>query len=149
MLEPLLAAMLSRDPTIRKAIETTGNFIDPVRVVDMDEAAALYRTQGQGRPSRSMVGFRLKNDPVVYINSMSDQYKKASMGSELANVMLAGSLLHERVHNHPEDGELPARRYEADFLQSKVNTLPKLIDQAYLNNYIAPVNGLATSSIKR
>lgn len=121
------------DPVIQRALGVLGQAINPIRVVGSDDIQGVYNNAGlqlseQGLTSRktNMGGFRLPNDPTIYINSGSKHYKAArDTGNLGAAIILAGILAHEQTHNTElgSEGERAARQIEADFLRSKLTGL--------------------------
>jgi hypothetical protein len=123
-LERELAARMTthEDPTVQRALDLLGQGINPIKTVTPDGAKAIYEKYGR-QPSDNMLAFRApgdKTDPNIYINNQSQMFKDAAK-DPLAQLLLAGTLAHEQVHN--TDGEEAARRIESDFIRSKLGGL--------------------------
>lgn len=144
MLDALAMTLMLRelqqtdDPAIRSALEIVGQQLNPVRVIGPDAIQKHYAGRDEV-PSPDMVAFRMPQDPYIYVNSESKQYNKAKK-NKAARVALAGSLVHEQIHN--TDGEEAARRKEADFLESKMRDVP-VNDRRNMQLRIMAMNTLA------
>lgn len=124
------------DPTIQKALALINQPINPVQAVTPAQIVEIYGQRGfpknEQQVKKQVIGFRapvnaaVSDDPNLYINNASEQYRKASGNSPLAQLLLAASLVHEQQHETEkgEMGEYASRRKEADFIESKMNTLP-------------------------
>lgn len=111
------------DPAIHQALVIVGQPLNPVRVADTEEIRQLYaRAPGVGAPPPGIDAFRAPgdvNDPHIYVNRESPVYRAAAgTSSSLAILVLAGTLVHEQVHN--TDREPAARRVQADFVRSRL-----------------------------
>jgi hypothetical protein len=136
------------DPTIQRALTLVGQALNPIKVVDRTEAEEIYKRSAPQPPSPRVVGFRAPfapADPLIYINRESDQYKEAAKkpGDKLAQLLLSATLAHEQVHN--TDGEMAARRLEADYLESKLSLLSPR-DRQQLQDRIEMLNHLAAAN---
>jgi hypothetical protein len=80
-------------------------------------------------------------DPHIYVNGDSAIYRTAAKKpSPLSLLMLAATLVHEQVHN--SDGELAASRVQADFVRSRLHSLPWWQRQA-AREYLIRLDGKA------
>lgn len=138
------------DPAIQSALNALGQDVNPVKVVGPEEIQKLYSTiyKGDGMPDMrvrqsGLGGFRVPNDPNIYVNAESPTYRAAvkNPNDTAAAIMLAGILAHEQTHD-TEGAELAPRRIEADFLRSKLGEVgwrkkSMLLDRIKENETIA------------
>lgn len=125
---PDVVRMLTNgDPAIQQALTLLGQPINPVRVAGPELIRRLYaRTPGAGEPPRGLRAFRAgdRGDPFIYVARRSPEYTRvAARGTALAVLALAGTLVHEQVHN--TDGGHAAARLEADFVRSRLGQVPR------------------------
>jgi hypothetical protein len=116
------------DPTIRRALDCLGQVVDPVEVVSLDEATALYAgVPGAGAPSPGVIAFRLRRGDSmsrIFVNREAGTYRGAARKpTALSILQLAATLLHEQVHR--TDGEQAAYRLQADFVRSRLPRVPR------------------------
>lgn len=116
------------DPTVRQALDYLGQRIDPIEVVSLAEATALYgRVPRAGAPSPGVNAFRLPLDGAIsgiFVNRESVTYRLAARRPTVLRLLrLAATLLHEQVHR--SDGEHAAYRLQADFVRSRLRQVPR------------------------
>lgn len=120
--------MQHEDPAIQQALIVLGQAVNPIRVAGPTQIRELYaRTPGVGAPMAGLDAFRAPgdmNDPNIYVNGGSVVYRSAApKPSAFALVKLAATLVHEQVHN--TDGDLAAYRLQADFVRSRLKSVPR------------------------
>lgn len=126
------------DPTIQRALDIVAQDLNPIQVVT--PRAPVHGWRQPDGDSDTL-------DPNIYINPKSDRYKGAkNPKNALAQVLLASTLVHEQIHNTDRRsvGEAAARRKQADFLISKLDTLTSKQDRLELLKQIAIMNELAS-----
>lgn len=134
---------------IEQAIVVLGQTVNPVRVVGATQIRELYtRMAAASRQPHELNAFRVlagAADPRIYVNRDSAVFRTAARKpSALAILKLAGTLAHEQVHN--TDGEFAASRLQADFVRSKLESLPRPQREdarAYLQGLEAKVQALS------
>lgn len=143
-----------QDPAIQSALDIVNQALNPVKVVTPKEIVDIYAQRGiakrEPQIERDVIGLRApwaqgqEHDPHLYINGASKQYQKAAKGSDLQQLLLAASLVHEQTHEteRGDVGERAARAIESSFLESKLGTVGPN-DQVKLKELIAQLNALA------
>ncbi len=140
---------------IEQAIVVLGQTVNPVRVVGATQIHELYaRMAAARRQPHELNAFRALGgaaDPQIYVNRDSAVFRTAARKpSALAILKLAATLAHEQVHN--TDGELAAYRLQADFVRSKLESLPRSQREdarAYLQGLEAKVQALSYITQRR
>jgi hypothetical protein len=119
-----LAAPSHVDPVIGSAMRAFSRPVTDVRVLSPAEVRELFEGAGGGRPPAGLIGFRLKGDSTTYISSGSEVYRDAARRPSPFHLLrLAATLVHERAHD--TDGEAAAYRQQADFVRSRLDSLPR------------------------
>jgi hypothetical protein len=140
---------------IEQAIVILGQTVNPVRVVGPTQIRELYARMGaSSRLPHELNAFRVlggAEDPRIYVNRDSAVFRTAARKpSALAILKLAATLAHEQVHN--TDGELAACRLQADFVRSKLESLPRPRREdarAYLRELEAKIQALSQITQRR
>lgn len=112
------------DPAVGSALRALSQPVNDVRVLSRPEVRELFERAGGGVPPAGLIAFRLKGDSTTYINAASEVYRDAAhRPSPFHLLRLAATLLHERMHD--THGEDEAYRRQADFVRSRLDSLPR------------------------
>jgi len=120
---------LADDPTIRQALAVLGQPVSPIEVVTFEQAQEIYRRTPGARPltaqlSEGLRAFRVVRDHRIFVNRDSTDFKDVERRpTPLGLLKLAAILVHEQVH--ATDGEYAASRLQADFVRSRLHSLPR------------------------
>ena len=134
---------------VRQAIMVLGQNVNPVKVLDAEQINDIYARAAAAPPHLlELTAFRARGvvtDPHIYVNRESAIYRAAiNKPSALTILKLAATLAHEQVHN--TDGELAAYRLQADFVLSKLESVPRRHRKeacAYLQSLEAKAQAIA------
>lgn len=122
-LSPDSAGAPRLDPVIGHAARALSQAVNDVRVLSPSQVRHVYDGAGGGAPPAGLVAFRIKGDPVIYVNAGSEVYRDAAHRPSAFHLLrLAATLMHEQVHD--TDGEAAAYRRQADFVRSRIEELP-------------------------
>jgi hypothetical protein len=127
--EPSVERTVSHDDhVIQRALDVLAQALNPIRIAREDEIRVLYGyTDGTSRLPPGLNAFRAPGDtadPNIYVYDASAVYARAARKPSALNVLkLAGTLIHEQVHN--TDGEFAACRLQADFVRATLPILPR------------------------
>jgi hypothetical protein len=111
------------DPVIRNAARGLSLPVNDVRVLSTPQVREIFNLAGGGAPPAGLIAFRIKDDPLIYVNAESEVYRSAAHRPSPFHVLrLAATLVHEQVHD--TDGESAAYRRQADFVRSRLPELP-------------------------
>lgn len=111
------------DPVIGDALRALPQPVNEVRVLSPPEVRAIFVRTGSGAPPAGLVAFRIKGDPVIYVDAGSEIYRDAARSPSRFHLLrLAATLMHEQVHD--TDGEAAAYRRQADFVRSRIEEVP-------------------------
>jgi hypothetical protein len=142
------------DSIIQRALLVLGQPVNPIRVVEPREIGRIYARAGVGPPPEGLTAFRAPHDasdPHIYVNQRSLVYQDAARTrSAMTVLILAGTLVHEQVHN--TDRELAAYRLQADFVRGRLQSLPRRDHDAarqYVQQLDARARALAWAEWKR
>ena len=127
LLMPLAAASEptshTKDTVVANAVRILPQAITNVRVLSALQVRQIYSRVAGAVPPAGLNAFRIQGDPNIYFNAESEVYRDAARaGTAFHLLRLAGTLLHEQIHE--TDGEYAARRLQADFVRSRLQTLP-------------------------
>jgi hypothetical protein len=112
------------DPVIQAAAHTLSWPTTDVRVLAPAEVRELFERAGGGAPPAALIAFRLEGHSTIYINAASEVYRDAAREPSRFHLLrLAATLVHEQVHD--TDGEDAAYRRQADFVRSRLDSLPR------------------------
>ena len=118
-----LASRSSEDPVITRAVHVLSQPVNEVRVLSLPELHQVFQAAGGGSPPHGLIAFRRQQDPTIYISAASRVYLDAAeRPSRFHLLRLAATLVHEQVHD--TDGEDAAYRRQADFVRSRLASLP-------------------------
>ena len=151
---PGLRTNRHHDPVIQRALAIVGEPLNPVVVVDIERARQMYaRTPGAGGLSPRVNAFRApgnRGDPRIYLLSQSVVYRRAARSPTVLDMLkLAATLVHEQIH--AEDGDAAAYRLQADFVRSRLHSLPgaqREPGRRYLEALEARAVGLAPERLR-
>jgi hypothetical protein len=111
------------DPVIRNAARGLSLPVNDVSLLSTPQVREIFRRAGGGAPPAGLIAFRIKDDPLIYINAESEVYRSAVRSPSPFHLLrLAATLVHEQVHD--TDGESAAYRRQADFVRSRLAELP-------------------------
>lgn len=117
------------DPTVRQALAILAQPVSPIELVTREEAQEIYRRTPGARAltpelAEGLKAFRVAHDHRIFVNRDSALFREvARRPTPLALLKLAAILAHEEVHG--SDGEYAASRLQADFVRSRLHTLPR------------------------
>lgn len=111
------------DPIIGDAMRALSQPVNEVRVLSPSQVREMFVRAGGGAPPAGLVAFRIKGDPVIYVDAGSEVYWEAARRPSPFHLLrLAATLMHEQVHD--TDGEAAAYRRQADYVRSPLDELP-------------------------
>ncbi len=131
------------DAVVAEALRVLPLAITNVRVLSALQVRQIYSRVAGTVPPAGLNAFRIQGDPNIYFNAESEVYRDAARaGTAFHLLRLAGTLLHEQVHE--TDGEYAARRLQADFVRSRLHGLPSS-QRERANRYWRTLEGRAIS----
>ena len=111
------------DPVVEGAAWVLSQPPMAIRVLSPSEIRDVFDRANGGAPPAGLIAFRIKGDPVIYLNAQSAVYLDAAQRpSAFHRLRLAATLMHEQIHE--TDGEDAAYRRQADFVKSRLDELP-------------------------
>lgn len=111
------------DPVIAAAVRALSQPVNEVRVLSPLQVREIFDRTGGSAPPAGLIAFRIKGDPVIYVDAGSEIYREAARRPSPFHLLrLAATLMHEQVHD--TDGEAAAYRRQADFVRSRLDRLP-------------------------
>lgn len=134
----------SSDPVVQRALLVANQPLNPVQPTPFDEIIKIYEQAGspmsiqkKTQKRDGLGGFRLLNDPKIYVNQDSIDFNNAKKNKPAFDAIMASILLHEQVHNTEtgKEGEFPAHRLQADFLKSKIAEMDKPSQRREVSEY--------------
>lgn len=111
------------DPVIGDAVRALSQPVNEVRVLSPLQVREIFDRAGGSAPPAGLIAFRIKGDPVIYVDAGSEIYRDAARRPSPFHLLrLAATLMHEQVHD--SDGEAAAYRRQADYVRSRLDELP-------------------------